>query len=201
MAKMITCKSCGAEMDASAKNCPKCGAKVKKPFYKQVWFWIVVVVVVIALASGGNDDKTSTTDNTKTADNTAQESVTETKTETDDASVEETETEVEETVSKEYQNAYKKAESYYSKMHMSKAAVYDQLTSEYGEGFPEDAAQYAVDKLDETADWNDAALQKAISYQEDMAMSKSAIYDQLTSEYGEQFTAEQAQYAIDNLPE
>ena len=32
-----------------------------------------------------------------------------------------------------------------------------------------------------------------------MAMSPSAIYEQLTSEYGEQFTAEEAQYAIDNL--
>ncbi len=30
-------------------------------------------------------------------------------------------------------------------------------------------------------------------------MSTQAIYDQLTSEYGEQFTPEQAQYAIDHL--
>ena len=32
-----------------------------------------------------------------------------------------------------------------------------------------------------------------------MAMSPSAIYDQLISEYGEKFTAEEAKYAIDNL--
>ena len=32
-----------------------------------------------------------------------------------------------------------------------------------------------------------------------MIMSKDSIYDQLTSEYGEKFTAEEAQYAIDNL--
>ena len=32
-----------------------------------------------------------------------------------------------------------------------------------------------------------------------MHMSKSAIYNQPTSEYGEKFTAEEAQYAIDNL--
>ena len=32
-----------------------------------------------------------------------------------------------------------------------------------------------------------------------MDISKDAIYDQLTSEYGEKFTAEEAQYAIDNL--
>ena len=30
-------------------------------------------------------------------------------------------------------------------------------------------------------------------------MSPDAIYDQLTSEYGERFTAEEAQYAIDHL--
>ena len=32
-----------------------------------------------------------------------------------------------------------------------------------------------------------------------MNMSKAGIYDQLTSEYGGQFTEEAAQYAIDNL--
>ena len=30
-------------------------------------------------------------------------------------------------------------------------------------------------------------------------MSNSAIYDQLTSEYGEKFTEEEAQYAVDHL--
>lgn len=32
-----------------------------------------------------------------------------------------------------------------------------------------------------------------------MHMSKQGIYDQLISEYGEQFTEEEAQYAVDNL--
>ncbi|MCV7552577.1 Ltp family lipoprotein [Micrococcus luteus] len=48
-------------------------------------------------------------------------------------------------------------------------------------------------------DWNANALAKAKSYQEMMDMSPSAIYDQLVSEYGEEFTPDQAQYAIDNL--
>lgn len=34
-----------------------------------------------------------------------------------------------------------------------------------------------------------------------MSMSKDAIYNQLVSEYGEKFTPEEAQYAIDNLDE
>jgi len=32
-------------------------------------------------------------------------------------------------------------------------------------------------------------------------MSKQRIYNQLISEYGERFTAEEAQYAIDHLDE
>ena len=47
----------------------------------------------------------------------------------------------------EDKNALAKAESYSSMMHMSKAAIYDQLTSSYGEGFPAESAQYAVDHL------------------------------------------------------
>ena len=107
------------------------------------------------------------------------------------------ETDAPEAVPTEYLSALKKAESYSEHMHMSKAAIYDQLTSEYGEQFTAEEARYAVDNLE--ADYRENALQKAKSYQEDMAMSPSAIYDQLTSEYGEQFTAEEAQYAIDHL--
>lgn len=99
----------------------------------------------------------------------------------------------------EDKNALAKAEGYSSRMHMSKAAIYNQLTSSYGEGFPPEAAQYAVDHL--VADYKKNALEKAKSYQTNMHMSRSAIYDQLTSSYGEQFTAEEAQYAVDNLPQ
>ena len=97
----------------------------------------------------------------------------------------------------EYQNALNKAKSYSDMMHMSKQAIYDQLTSEYGEKFPAEAAQYAVDHLQ--ADYNANALAKAKSYQEMMSMSSAAIYDQLVSSAGEKFTPEEAQYAIDNL--
>ena len=94
-------------------------------------------------------------------------------------------------------NALLKAESYSDSMYMSKKAIYEQLTSVYGEQFTAEEAQYAIDHM--TADWKYNALQKAISYQDLMAMSPSAIYDQLVSPYGEQFTAEEAQYAIDNM--
>ncbi len=103
----------------------------------------------------------------------------------------------EESVPTEYRNALRKAERYSSSMHMSKQAIYDQLTSEYGEGFPEDAAQYAIDNIE--ADWEANALAKAKQYSDTMHMSKRGIYDQLTSEYGEKFTEDEAQYAIDNV--
>lgn len=99
----------------------------------------------------------------------------------------------------EDKNALAKAESYSSMMHMSKAAIYDQLTSSYGEGFPAESAQYTVDHL--VADYKANALEKAKDYQTSMNMSRSAIYEQLTSSYGEKFTAEEAQYAVDHLPQ
>ena len=95
-------------------------------------------------------------------------------------------------------NALAKAEDYSESMHMSKQGIYDQLTSEHGEQFTsEEAAQYAVDNVE--ADWNANALAKAREYQETMSMSSEAIRDQLTSEYGEKFTQEEADYAIANL--
>ena len=56
--------------------------------------------------------------------------------------------------------------------------------------------QYAIDNVN--ADWKENALKTAKSYQEHADMSTGAIYDQLISEF-EQFTPEEAQYAIDNL--
>lgn len=97
----------------------------------------------------------------------------------------------------EYASALSKAANYSDMMYMSKAAIYDQLTSEYGERFSPDAAQYAIDNM--TADWNSNALQKAKNYSDTLYMSKAAIYDQLISDYGEKFTPSEAQYAVDNL--
>ena len=34
--KLTTCKSCGEEIAKSAKTCPKCGGKNKKPIFKYV---------------------------------------------------------------------------------------------------------------------------------------------------------------------
>lgn len=80
---------------------------------------------------------------------------------------------------------------------MSKAGIYNQLISEYGEKFTEEEAQYGVDNVD--ADWNENALATAKNYQDNLALSPEAIRDQLTSEYGDKFTQEEADYAISHL--
>ena len=97
----------------------------------------------------------------------------------------------------EFASALVKATSYSQNMHMSKVGLYGQLTSEYGENFSPEAAQFGVDNVQ--ADWNANALAKAKSYQDNMAMSPESIREQLTSEYGEQFTPEEADFAILHL--
>ena len=57
--KMGVCKHCGAEIAVSAKTCPQCGGKNKKPIYKRGWFIALCVIVVIAAVSsaGGEESK------------------------------------------------------------------------------------------------------------------------------------------------
>ena len=67
MSKMINCKSCGAEIASSAKSCPKCGAKNKKPIWKRVWVWILAVIILVA-AIGGMTGNSNTNDSSSSAD-------------------------------------------------------------------------------------------------------------------------------------
>lgn len=157
--------------------------------------------VIANMANGGSNSNTT---NTVTKESVKQEESTSTNTDANSSVQKEENKETKEVEDKkdsniptEYIAALKKAQMYSDNMHMSKAGIYDQLTSEYGEKFPAEAAQYAIDNV--KADWNKNALEKAKSYQKDMAMSKSAIQDQLISEYGEKFTADEAQYAVNNL--
>lgn len=57
MSKTQQCKTCGAEIAKSAKSCPNCGGKVKKPFYTRVWFIVLVVLVVIGAVAGSGGSK------------------------------------------------------------------------------------------------------------------------------------------------
>lgn len=186
----------------------KLDKKIKIAFV--VVFWFLYLVLIFA-AVGSND--------TKTTDTSSKNTVVEKETEVDKeekvevkketkAETSKTEETVAETkapketlpdVPTEYLSAIAKAETYSELMHMSKQGIYDQLTSEYGEKFSSEAAEWAMENL--KVDYKENALAKAKDYSDTMHMSKQGIYDQLTSEYGEKFTEDEAQYAVDNLIE
>ena len=177
------CKHCKTEIPYGAKFCPNCSKKQKKGVLSKILIAIVVLCILGALF--GSDDE---------ADTTLEEDVVQEATdEIEEADVQE----AEDNVPTEYKSALNKAYNYAEVMHMSKKGIYDQLTSEYGEKFTEEAAQYAMDNID--VDWNANALAKAKDYSDTMHLSKKGIYNQLIAEYGEQFTEDEAQYAIDNL--
>lgn len=186
------CQKCGKEIPDGSKKCPFCETenKAKKSPKGCLLACIIIIAIFTLIAvisqSGNNDNQTETADATTTY--IQQNDETSKKTEKTSA-----------TVSREFTNALKQAKSYSDNLHMSKKAIYHQLTSEYGGKFPADAAQYAIDNLQ--ADYKYNALQQAKSYQNNLNMSKQAVYDQLVSEYGGKFTAEEAQYAVDNLPD
>lgn len=85
--KMVKCKACGEDIASSAKSCPNCGAKNKKPIYKKWWFYLIILIVLISIggASGGEDEETNTNQpqqtETQTVENATdnKESATETK--------------------------------------------------------------------------------------------------------------------------
>ena len=186
MSKMTQCKSCAKEIATSAKSCPGCGAKNKKPIYKRVWFWVVAIIIVIGATDGSDSGKIESVQ--EVSQNSSDNSVAENKPKDT--------VQTENKVPSEYKSALKRAKLYSDVAHLSKVALYDQLISEDGGNFPAEAAQYAVDNLE--VDWKENALKKAKLYQDVAMMSLSDIYDQLISE-AERYTPEEAQYAIDNL--
>ncbi|MDR0841435.1 MAG: hypothetical protein LBN26_08670 [Christensenellaceae bacterium] len=54
--KMAKCAVCGQEIAKSAKTCPHCGAKNKKPVYKRWWFWVIAVIVFIIIITPKNNN-------------------------------------------------------------------------------------------------------------------------------------------------
>ncbi len=150
-------------------------------------FVVAVVLIIIISSSSVNKNVNLQLDSltkTPTITTNTETPVTQTKTE-------------EPTIPADYKSALNQADTYANTLHMSKQGVYNQLISEYGGKFAEEAAQYAIDNV--TSDWDANALAKAKTYQSTMSLSTAAIHDQLTSEYGEKFTEAEADYAIQHL--
>jgi len=69
--KMTKCKACNQEIAKSAKICPHCGSKNKKPIFKQWWFWVIITILFVAIiSSGGNTDNENITNNNTNPDET-----------------------------------------------------------------------------------------------------------------------------------
>ncbi|MCB2296053.1 Ltp family lipoprotein [Clostridium algoriphilum] len=192
MNKLTKCKACSKDIAKGVKKCPSCGKDQRNWFMKHKIITGIIVIIFIGVLGNMNkedDSKLATTNKQETSQTVAvKEKAVET------VPVKE---KTEETVPTEYKSALEKAKTYGDTMNMSKSGIYDQLTSENGEKFSKEAAQYAIDNV--KVDWKENALKKAQTYQKDMSMSPSAVYDQLISENGEKFTSAEAQYAKDNL--
>ncbi|GAA0863706.1 Ltp family lipoprotein [Paraclostridium tenue] len=192
--QLTNCKACGKELAKGVKKCINCGKDQRNFFMKhKILTGFLALLIIGAIGSGGGNNTNSSS--IKSDNNESQEMAQKTNSEsTEKVAAKE---KIKEDIPTEYKSALRKAKVYSDTMAMSKAGLYDQLTSEYGEKFSQEAAQYAIDNID--ANWKENALKKAKTYQGSMAMSPSAIYDQLKSEHGEKFTEEEAQYAVDNL--
>lgn len=76
MEKIVKCKACGSDMAKSAKSCPNCGAKNKKPIYKKWWFWTAIGILVIVIAASSGGDKTDTDSASSTQETIKTETIT-----------------------------------------------------------------------------------------------------------------------------
>ena len=71
--KMKICKTCGEEIAKSAKVCPKCGAKQKKPLGLIILAVIVVFGLLGALGSGGSKSGGESSNSSKPASEASEE--------------------------------------------------------------------------------------------------------------------------------
>ena len=51
--KTTTCKVCNQEIAKSAKSCPHCGARRKKPLFLRWWFWVIIIAIIAGAAGSG----------------------------------------------------------------------------------------------------------------------------------------------------
>lgn len=63
MVKMKKCETCGADMAITAKICPSCGAKNKRPIYTKWWFWVIIAVVVLSIGAASTNSGEKTENN------------------------------------------------------------------------------------------------------------------------------------------
>ncbi len=91
-------------------------------------------------------------------------------------------------------NAISSARDYLSYEAFSRSGLIQQLSSQYGEGYPKSVAIYAVNYLH--PNWYKQAVKSARDYLSTQSFSRSGLIQQLDSPYGEGFTYAQAAYGV-----
>lgn len=94
------------------------------------------------------------------------------------------------------ENAISSAKQYLSFASFSRTGLIRQLSSDAGDGYNLEDAQFAVDYLD--VNWKDQARKSAVNYLEITAFSCQGLIEQLSSDAGEGFTLEQAKYGAES---
>lgn len=79
----------------------------------------------------------------------------------------------------------------------SDESLLNQLTSSYGNGFPQSDAKFAINYLH--PDWDQQAVDAAKGYMQQGGFSRDSLISQLTSSYGNGFTYNQAVYAANQV--
>ena len=69
----MNCRKCGNEIDKKAVICTNCGSKIRRPFYKKWWLWVIVAVVIIAVGTSGGNSGPVPVNNTNSVSNTTEE--------------------------------------------------------------------------------------------------------------------------------
>jgi hypothetical protein len=181
-------------------------AKAKKPIYKRWWAIALATVFVIggiSQAMGGGDDAKPVADEPAASAPVEEKSEPKAKEPVEEAPdatqalAKPKPIPPKPTMTVAQEEALEAAESYLDSGHFSKKGLFDQLTSEYGEGFAKKDVTFALNHV--KADYNAEAREAAESYLDSGHFSHNSLMDQLTSEYGEQFTEAQAAQAVKSV--
>jgi colicin import membrane protein len=170
--------------------------KVKKPFYKKWWVWVIAIVVAIGLAGGGEETKDTTSEpETEAVDTTVEETTTTEETVTEPVEEEPAPAVEEEpetpSMSVSQESAVRKAEAYIDMGGFSKTGLIKQLEFEK---FSKKDSAFAVENID--VDWKEQAKIKAEAYMDMQGFSRQGLIEQLKYEG---FTDEEANYGADQV--
>ena len=165
---------------------------------KKVLLTVISGVIILMFAACG---QSGTSNNAKSDVNEAEVQEQQETAKTEEDSEEEKLEEITAGMDVATKNAYRSAQNYLDYKGFSKQGLIDQLSSEYGEGFTVEQATAAVQAMEDAGevDWNEQAVKAGQSYLDMKGYSRDGLIKQLSSEYADKFTIEQATYAADQL--